>query len=118
VEARPAKYFGAHTSETCHSSIHELPWLWVSYLQQAHYPLGVCRGQIGEAPEPLTRLCAEANNPDRQLLLEAPPVVHQVKPAHKVISLEQSMQDRLTHSVGNLTAGPSGVAQQALQNRM
>ena len=47
----------------------------------AHDILGIDRGQIGEAPVLHARLGAEANDPDRQLLPEATPVVHEVEPA-------------------------------------
>lgn len=50
-------------------------------LQEPHDILGIDRGQIGEAPVLHARLGAEANDPDRQLLPEATPVVHEVEPA-------------------------------------
>ena len=49
-------------------------------LQQSRHAPGIWRREIGEAPVLHARLSAEADDPDRQLLLEARPIVHQIKP--------------------------------------
>ena len=54
-------------------------------LQEPHNIPRIDRGQVGKAPVLHPRLSAEADDPDRQLLLEAAPVVHEIEPATKLI---------------------------------